>query len=334
VTRNIILIGNPIAGGGAINKIQASEAILRNRGFHVNVRLTARRGDAEAFARQSANVPNALVIAAGGDGTYNEVANGLIKSEIPLAILPLGTTSVLARELCIPLNHEKALDIAIGGITRTVSVGKLSYGRERINSDDERRGEERSVRHFLLMAGLGIDAEAVYGVNAKLKKLSGKLAYILSGFNRLIKYTPEELVIDAAVEDRRDIEGGRFRLHPDHVVLSGNRLKTRGSISVISKAACYGGNFVITPDADMEEPFLYALVLHKKRKIDILHFVLTVVMGRPLSRKDISYFRTSEIMVNGSGRMQVDGEYAGRAPAKFEIVKDALKLVVPAQPDI
>jgi diacylglycerol kinase (ATP) len=327
VMRNIILIGNPIAGGGAFRMIRAAEATLKKRGFTVEVMLTSKRGDAESFARIAANRAETLVIAAGGDGTYNEVANGLVYSETPLAILPLGTTSVLARELDIPLKADKALDVALDGRIETVNMGLITYRPVAENTDsDDKPGNKR---HFLLMAGIGIDANAVYGVNVRLKKFSGRVAYILSGLKALFNYRPEKLEIDAALQDHDDIRSGNFHVHPDYVTLTENRLKTKGYITIISKASCYGGNFSITPDADLKEPFLYTLTLHKKGKASLIRLFIAIVTGRPLASSDISYFRAKEIIINGSGRMQIDGDYAGRAPVKIEVVKDALKLVVP-----
>jgi len=329
MTGNYILIGNPIAGGGAIRMIRSAEAMLKDRGYNVKVMLTSKRGDAESFARSAANHDDTIVIAAGGDGTYNEVANGLVNSETPLAILPLGTTSVLAREFGIPLNVEKAVDIIDGGKIQTVSLGKMicrPLGRKSSIQD-----EAQITRYFLLMAGVGIDADAVYGVNARLKKFSGRVAYVLSGLDALFNYRPEELGIEAAIRDRSDIESGKFRAHPGYVILTGDRLKTSGYVAVISKASCYGGNFVITPDADMREPFLYTLILHRKGKTTFIRLMLAIIAGKPLEHSDISYFRTQEIVINGTSRMQIDGDYAGKAPAKIEIAKNALKLVVPSR---
>jgi diacylglycerol kinase (ATP) len=328
MTKNIILIGNPIAGGGSQRTLKAVEAGLRKRGFSVEVMLTGKRGDAELFARNVSNRPDSIVIAAGGDGTYNEVANGLVHSEVPMAILPLGTTSVLAREIGIPLNAEKALDVILRGRIETIHIGKMTC--RPLGSQSASTDSDSITRHFLLMAGIGIDADAVYGVNVKLKKVSGRVAYVLSGLTALANYRPEEMNIEARIEDSGYMESGRFRIHPDYVSISGNRLETTGYVAVVSKASCYGGDFCVTPDADLREPYLYTIVLHKKGKIALMHLLFAIITGRPLRHKHISYFRTEDISINGLTRMQIDGDYAGRAPVKIEVVRNALKLVVPA----
>ena len=109
MSKKIIIIGNPIAGGGARKKILRASSILKASGIDAELKFTARKGDAESFAREASGLADTMVIAAGGDGTYNEVANGLLFSDTPLAILPLGTTSVLARELGIPWMLRKPL---------------------------------------------------------------------------------------------------------------------------------------------------------------------------------------------------------------------------------
>jgi diacylglycerol kinase family enzyme len=330
VIKKIVLIGNPVAGGGALKKIRSAETTLRSRGFEVDVMLTSRRGDAESFARNAATLSNTIVIAAGGDGTYNEAANGLLHSETPLAILPLGTTSVLARELGIPLNTGKALDVALGGRTEKVSMGRITYQAASGRIDNSFEKESAITRHFLLMAGLGYDGDAVYGVNVKLKSLSGQAAYIFSGLGAMINYRPDELVIEAPVKDLDDITGGRFRIHPEHVSLTEGRLRANGFIAIISKAAAYGGNFSITPDADLKSPYLYVFLTHRKRKVDLMRLLWAIISGKSLGLRDISYFRTEDITIKGSCRIQIDGDYAGRAPAKIDVVQDALKLIVPA----
>lgn len=315
--KKIILIGNPIAGGGALKKIMKAKKILDKKGLDVKLLLTSKKGDAEEFARQinleqksiealgqkklldsktfSAPINSSLlVIAAGGDGTYNEVANGLIYSDIPMAILPLGTTSVLAKELKIPNNINKALDIALKGNIHTVHLGKITctYHSSSI------------TRYFLLMAGIGFDAEAVYRVNDRIKKISGKLAYILSGLKILFSYKPSTTLIKY------------------------NSNEKSGYSAIIGKASCYGGNFKITPDARLTDPRFFIFITHKKERIDLLKLALSIILKRDIRfKRDISYSEAEEIFIKGQAPIQIDGDFLGWTPAKINIVKDALRLV-------
>lgn len=323
MNKKIIIIGNPIAGGGALKRIKRAVNILEKRGFDVKLMLTSKKGDAEDFARQisieqqSSNKavehkklsdsesllatagPPLLIIAAGGDGTYNEVANGLVYSNIPMAILPLGTTSVLAKELKISDDIENALNIAINGEVETVHLGKITCSKHMRQT----HGSSILSCHFLLMAGIGFDGETVYGVNEKIKRYSGKGAYILSGIKTLLKYKPSEIIIKS------------------------QNSKLIGYNAIIGKASCYGGDFKITPDAKLTEPYFYVFVMHKKDRLNLIKCISRIITKNHLEIKDISYFRASEIEIEGNAHIQIDGDYLGVTPAKIEISANALRLV-------
>src|SRR4030042_3957227 len=96
---SIVLITNPEAKKSSRRKIKLASRLLKSRGYEVEILTTTQRGDAEKFAREAAKKSPSMIIAAGGDGTFNEVINGIAGTEIPMAILPLGTTNVLAKEL-------------------------------------------------------------------------------------------------------------------------------------------------------------------------------------------------------------------------------------------
>jgi diacylglycerol kinase family enzyme len=318
-----------VAGGGAKRKISTAFSILKSLGLDAELKFTSKKGDAESFAREESTNADTLVIAAGGDGTYNEVANGLLHSDTPLAILPVGTTSVLARELGIPLNTERALEVALHGKTQKVHLGRISWIPSSRISDRQITECNQTTRHFLLMAGIGYDGSAVYRVNEKLKKYSGRMAYILSGFCSIINYHPGPLMISAEIRDREDIEGGRFRIQRHDCSVNHDSLHSTGYTVIVSKAACYGGDMKITPDATLTSPYLYVFVGHKKGRLDLIRYLAAIVSGRTLDLNDISYFRTAKITIEGMSHIQLDGDYAGTTPATIDIVRNALKVVVP-----
>ncbi len=330
MVKNIVLIGNPIAGGGAEKNIKKAAAILEGRGCNVRLMLTTKKGDAESFAKEIVsefrvksqefkNNKNAellthnsklLVIAAGGDGTYNEVANGLVHSDIPMAILPLGTTSVLAKELNIPEDLEAALDIALHGKAQTIHLGRIMCNTP---------NSKPLTRYFLLMAGIGFDGEAVFGVSERIKKYSGKGAYILSGIKTLLNYNPEPITINAQIPPTPPFTKGG----------EGGLLKVAGYTAIIGKASCYGGNFKITPDARLTDPYFYVFATHKKSRLALLRYVIGIIKGFHLNFKDTAYFKAKELSIEGNAHIQIDGDYLGVTPAKIEIVPDALKLIMP-----
>lgn len=287
--QKVVLIGNPIAGGGALKKIKKAEKILKNKGILVETLLTKKKGDAQGFAKGIKN-REILVIAAGGDGTYNEVVNGLAFSETPMAILPMGTTSVLAKELKIPDNIEKAIDIALRGNVQKIHLGRIK--------------NQENQRLFILMAGIGFDGMAVFGVDSEKKKYFKKIAYILSGIRTLINYAPKELKIyDSAMK--------------------------KAYSAVVCKASCYGGSFRIAPDASLKEPNFYVFLSKTRSKFELSLQILGVIIGKHIKMMNTDYFKTEALKITGDAHVQIDGDYFGKTPVEIEIIRDALNLVFP-----
>ncbi len=318
---NVNLIVNPIAGSRASGSIKKIEALLKKNAY-VRTFITEKKGDAEAFAKEISlefrgdkNLPpypplakggqqgGSLVIAAGGDGTFNEVINGLLSAnnsladkEIPpLAFIPLGTTNVLAKELNIPENIEGAVDLALTGAPKKISLGRIVITRH----------SSPITRYFCLMAGIGFDGETVFGVKNGIKKISGKGAYILSGISTLMKYNPPLIEIKTPA--------GIFT----------------GYTAVVGKAKCYGGNFHVTPEASLTEPILDLCLFQGKTRKDLLRFISGVIRKRHLHFKDVFYGKFSELEItsNEEVHIQIDGDYFGTLPAKIDVVKDAVSLV-------
>ncbi len=235
----IKLIANPVAGRQAAAKIRAAEACFRARGATVELTLTAARGDARAAAARARSEGFDRVVAAGGDGTLNEVVNGLAPSAIPLAFLPLGTTNVFALEAAIPLAVEAACAIALDGAPRPVCLGQA--------------GETR----FLLMAGIGFDAAVVYGLNLRLKRLAGKLAYLAGGVTALLRQAPPP--VEVVTEDGN--------VH-------------RGFGAIIGNGRLYAGGFSLTPQASLCADRLDLCLLLRPGRLPLLRCAAGLV-GRP-----------------------------------------------------
>lgn len=174
----LLLIANPIAGKNAPDQIERARRALSKLGAEVELYLTRAAGDAEHRARLARQQAYDRVIAAGGDGTLNEVANGLATSALPLGFIPLGTTNVFALETGIPFEIEQAAQIAYRERPRPVTLGKAND------------------RYFLLMAGVGFDGQVVANVSTRIKKRFGKLAYILSALHQLLFHPPRLFSVD------------------------------------------------------------------------------------------------------------------------------------------
>ncbi len=230
------------------------------------------------------------IIACGGDGTFNEVANGITGTGVPMALFPMGTTNVLAKELGIP-EDLRALRLLIDGDILETYPGRIRTG------DTE--------RYFLLMAGLGFDAEAVLRVNRELKRLSGKFAYIMSGLRLFIVYSPQEINIS--------IDG-------EEMVCSN---------LIIARAGCYGGRFKIAPDADLRKPFLYSVIFTGRGRMDLLRYVTGVLMQRHIHYRDVIYREAKRVFIKTPVHIQIDGDYLMIDSAEISISERPLRIFIP-----
>ncbi len=287
--KKAILIANPVAKRFSLRRLEKAVRLLNIKGIDVNVRLTSFKGEAESLARNLSD--GDTIIAAGGDGTFNEVINGIALKAIRMAIIPMGTTNVLAKELGIEENIEGAVARILHGKEHILSLGQIFLKEPHIS------------RYFCLMAGIGFDGEAVYSCSSLLKRPLGKASYILSGLRTLIRFNPAPLVI------------------------SFNSGRKTGYSAIIGKASKYGGHFRITPDASLFNPDLYIYLMHGRKRLDILRYVTAIIFGKHLGLKDVKYFRASEIDIQGMAKVQVDGDFLGYTPATIKVVPDALRML-------
>jgi len=290
----IILIGNPAARGASLKKFHSASVFLRGKGFDTRTLLTEKSNDATNLASEAVREKPYAIIAAGGDGTINEVINGMVNSDVPLAILPLGTTNVLAKELGIPEHINGAMEAAVSRMPRKVFLGRIE-----LNPDTD----SPYSRYFCLMAGIGFDGKTVHDISAAVKKKSGKAAYIFSGIKNLLDYSPNQLFYN--------IDGKEYA----------------GFSSITGKASKYGGNFKITPDADLLNPFLYTCIFKGNKRSDLLRYVLKVMTGRLFDERDIVYLKSTSLEVIGTAHVQIDGDYLGLTPANITVEKDALQII-------
>ena len=170
----LAVIFNPTAGPSRSRRFQLTLAALRRLGCKIEIRETQRRGDAQEIARTVDTATTDIVVAAGGDGTINEVINGLVGRDLPLALIPLGTANVLASEIGLSRAPKKVAQTIVAGIRRPICLGRANG------------------HWFSMMAGLGFDAHVVEAVSPPLKRLIGKGAYVFESLMEMIRYRPLE----------------------------------------------------------------------------------------------------------------------------------------------
>jgi YegS/Rv2252/BmrU family lipid kinase len=290
MTKSGFLIVNPVSGGYSENRLKAVKTLFEAGGLSVETMLTTCPGDAKTFAGDICrNVAEPFIIAAGGDGTVNGVVNGLLPGKSILAVLPLGTANVLARELAIN-SAEEAVSRIIRGETRPLTVGVLQG--------------EAAERRFLLMAGIGLDGTIVENVRLREKRLIGKGAYILSAARQMARW-----------------KGSSFE------VIAGDRIINCHSL-IVCNAARYGGDFVVAPAADIFSPGLQAVCMTGNSRASYLRFLMDVMRGRVMDNPDITILSGDDFIVMGNRAMQVDGDYLGKAPVRIRALEGFARLIV------
>ena len=269
--------------------------LLEARGISVEAAPTTGPGTASGMVCGAIDRGADLILAAGGDGTINEVVNGMAGSNVPLGILPAGTANVLATELRMAKTIERAAAGLGDCIEERVALGLLS-----------RPGS--APRYFLLMAGVGLDADIIYRLHAGMKGMLGKGAYWITGFSRLGRRLAE------------------FTLEAD-----GREFRT--SFALASRVRNYGGDLEIARTASLLEDEFEMVLFEGASSFRFLAYMLAVVAGRHQNMRGVTILRTREAAFrcpeDSRIHVQVDGEYAGRLPARVEIVPNALTLLVP-----
>jgi YegS/Rv2252/BmrU family lipid kinase len=288
---NVNLIVNPIAGNRAYKSIDRIETILKKK-VSLKTFVTQKRGDAFEFAKKLSDTD--LIMVVSGDGTINEVINGICTSQnhdlrdVPITLIPRGITNVLAKELRIPHKIEDAIDLALNGRRRKVSLGRING------------------RYFASMAGIGFDGETVLRVKDNfVKKISGKAAHIIAGLKVLKQYKPSLINIKTA------------------------NTELTGYTAVIGNVRNYAGYFSVTPRAYITEPVLDICIFRGKTRRDMLRFITGVILGKHLQFPDVMYVKASEMTITSIGKVhiQIDGDYFGTLPAKIEVVRDAISMI-------
>jgi diacylglycerol kinase (ATP) len=277
--------------------VERAREILTRNGHDVTVAPTTGPGSAGAIARSAVDSGVDLVIAAGGDGTINEVMEGMVHSTTPLAILPGGTANVLAAEVKLGAKLDQVLHSLPELCPRRISVGHLTCDGGRVS------------RHFLLMAGVGMDAHVVYNVSAAVKSRTGKLAYWLAGA-RLMGHRLAQL--------EAEIDG----------------LKYSCSFALISKVRNYGGDFEIARSVTLLDDEFEVVLFEGNFSFQYVKYFIGMATRRLKSIKGVTILRANCVTVSAlkesRAYVQIDGEFAGHLPAEIRIVPEAVTLLMPA----
>jgi len=294
VGANIMLvriIANPVAGRGRSPIVAGQIADeLRRRGAEVDLRSTQKQGDARDFAAETgANV----IVSIGGDGTANEIANGLIDPEVKVAVVAMGSANVVARQFRLPKSPEAVAAMVLAGKVAPMDLG-LHGGR-----------------HFVMGAGAGLDAAITARVEGTRKRTSSVWRWVVPSIQTILSYDSP----------------------PIRVLVDGEVASDGAHYAIVGNCIYSAGVFPSTPRAKTDDGLLDVCLLHGLRPLKMLELAFSVWNPRFIERNDIVYRQGREIQFESAdGRpvpVQVDGDPAGQIPANFVVAEKKLSLLVP-----
>ena len=273
-----------------VKKVCEKEKII------LDVELTKYPKHAMMMAKKAKNIYD-LVIVAGGDGTINEVINGINNSKTTLVIIPFGTANVLALELGIPFNIKES--------TRLISDGRkiiidLGYAKTK-----------NEGRFFSMMLGAGFDASVINNISTKFKKRWGGLAYYIAGIKHLFSYKWHNMKIKH--ENKKE-----------------NKNPSEGYLVIIANSKLYAGEYQIADKADINDGFLDLIIINRKKFRHIIPIIFSLAIGKMNNFLKGEYKKTKKAHVSSKEKIfvQVDGELIGTTPVKVKVVPKALKVMV------
>lgn len=285
--KDTLIILNPAARGARTQRLRAQvEKLARG----TTLCATTNAGEAEFLARNAAAEGYERIVAAGGDGTINEIVNGIAGHNITLGVLPLGTMNVFATELGLPVND-------LAGCWKIIQ-------RNRTHRVDLPRANRK---HFVQLAGVGLDAQVVKETSGAFKRNFGPLSYLISAV-QIASRTPPIL----RIESEEAVTG-------------------EGSFVLVGNGRLYGGRFPFFKQAVMDDGLLDVIVFKRLNYVDIIRYLQDVVFTPQISSREVEYFQTKRLRVSSEEivPVEIDGELVGNCPVEFKIRAGGLRVLTP-----
>ncbi len=292
VSRCVHILANPIAGGGKGRQIAPELARhLDSRGLAAELHFTERAGHARELAAALRADDCYAAVAVGGDGTVNEVLNGLTDLDVRLAQLPLGTANVLAAELKLPRTPDRCAEL-------------IDHGRE-VHAAIARADERR----FLLFAGFGLDARMVHRLDEVRTGTAGKLKWT-GPVTHVIRRWPDD----------------HIRLETD----DGTTIEDLSEV-LVTRIRNYGGFFTMPGAIDIEDGLLHVVAFRQRSRLAYIGATWRAFRGslRPGRDVEICTARSVRVASDAPVPCQVDGDAHGHTPAEISLEGADLRLLVP-----
>ncbi|MCP3030001.1 diacylglycerol kinase [Halobacillus sp. A1] len=288
------IIYNPTSGREIVRKVLPD--ILQRfeqAGYEASAHATTCEGDATKAAKVAVERKFDVVVAAGGDGTINEVINGIAEQDFrpKFGIIPVGTTNDFARALRVPRNIHKAVDVILGDYSTPLDIGRVNG------------------HYFMNIAGGGKITEVSYEVPSKLKTMLGQLAYYLKGIEMLPSLRP------TYVEMEHD-----GRIYKGEVMLF-----------LVSNTNSVGGLEKLAPEAKMDDGLFNLMIIEKMNIAEFARLATLAIQGNHLNHPKFIHTTASRVKVHTEEKMQlnIDGEFGGMLPGEFVNLYRHIEFFVP-----
>ena len=288
---------NPSAGQGKYQRIvRAIHETLSNSGLQYEIKVLQYRGEAASIAKKAADNHD-VVVAVGGDGTVNEVLNGIVGSQSTFGIIPAGTGNGFAMELGLPLHPEKACQVLVEGCTKRIDVGEVNG------------------RYFLGTAGVGFDALISEFAGENLGPLRGMWLYFFAGAFVFHKFKPPLI----------------------NVEIDSKVVKVKPLLIVIANTRRYGGRALIAPDARADDGLLDVCAVQAMSMFRFLLYLPTLFVGWHTRLPEVTVYRGRRIAIDAPEPIpvHVDGEAIGSyLRIQFTLLPKAIKVLVPSRKQV
>ncbi len=299
-----VFLVNPASGNGSTGK-RWPELVHRAAGLGLtgDTLFSERPGHLIELARQAADDGAGLLVAVGGDGTLNEVVNGLLQASgrPDLATIPLGTGMDFGRTHGIPKGFDGAVRAAAGDTTRMIDAGRVTY-RAWDGSEE--------VRFYANVGSVGMSGAVAQRANGMSKALGGKVTFFVALTQVFLRWQNTEVTVE--------LENGETHTGRMHDV-------------IVANGQWHGGAMWLAPEAQPDDGLFDIVLIGDVTKLDFVTTAPKLYKGKHLAHPKVDLLRSSRVRVDAAEHLpiELDGEQVGTTPATFEIVPEALRVRVP-----
>ena len=296
-----VFLVNPASDNGRTGRRWAE---LAHRAAHAGLDgetlFSERPGHLIELARTAVDRGARLVVAAGGDGTINEVINGVAERDVDLATIPLGTGMDFGRAYGIPTRFDDAVRVARDGAPRTIDAGRVRY---------RTWGGEDAIRWFGNVGTVGMSGAVAQRANGMSKALGGRLTFFYALTRVFLTWENTEV----------------------NVSLDGAERSGRMHDVIVANGPWHGGGMMLAPEAQPDDGLFDVVLIGDVSKLDFLTTAPKIYKGRHVGHPKVEVLRSAHVTVDAPERLpiEVEGEQIGTTPAAFEVVPGALRLRVP-----